>query len=252
MRAARPAYGDSDTYAGVAMSPDSTDPTDLAEAEEPVAPDPPEVPELPESSADTDGPESQEVLPRAVVNLRRTRKALWIAVAVAVPVTMLILVLATRPSAESKTAESPLLGKPAPAAEGTTVDGQHAALADFRGKWVVVNFFATWCTPCREEHADLVRFQDVHRAAGDATIMAVVYSDSSSAVRDFRAKEGGDWPMLVDPDGRIALDYGVGGVPESFVVNPDGVIVSKILGGVRAPDLQRLIDQAQLPSQGGR
>ncbi len=197
-------------------------------------------------------PDVPAVLPRSVVNLRRTRKALWIAVAVAVPVTMLILVLATRPSAESKTVESPLLGKPAPAAEGATVDGQHAALADFRGKWVVVNFFATWCTPCREEHPDLVRFQDAHRAAGDATIMAVVYSDTPSAVRDFRKKEGGDWPMVVDPDGRIALDYGVGGVPESFVVNPDGVIVSKILGGVRSADLERLLATAQIQAQGGR
>ncbi len=191
-------------------------------------------------------------LPRSVRNLRRTRKALWIAVAVAVPVTMLILVLATRPSAESKTVQSPLLGKRAPAAEGTTIDGNHANLADFRGKWVVVNFFATWCVPCREEHPDLVRFQDAHRAAGDATILAVVYSDSASAVRDFRTKEGGDWPMLVDPDGRIALDYGVGGVPESFLINPDGIIVSKILGGVRSADLERLVAQAQLQAQGGR
>jgi len=189
-------------------------------------------------------------LPRSVVNLRRTRKALWIAVAVAVPVTMLILVLATRPSAESKTVESPLLGKRAPAAEGTTVDGQHANLADFHGRWVVVNFFATWCVPCREEHPDLVRFQDAHRAAGDATILAVVYSDTPSAVRDFRAKEGGDWPMLTDPDGRIALDYGVGGVPESFVINPDGFIVSKILGGVRSADLERLLDQAKAGTPG--
>ncbi len=220
------------------MSPDSPEPTDKAE------PDEPEEPEEAE--------EAEELLPRSVRNLRRTRKALWIAVAVAVPVTMLILVLATRPSAESKTVQSPLLGKRAPAAEGTTIDGNHANLADFRGKWVVVNFFATWCVPCREEHPDLVRFQDAHRAAGDATILAVVYSDSASAVRDFRTKEGGDWPMLVDPDGRIALDYGVGGVPESFLINPDGIIVSKILGGVRSADLERLVAQAQLQAQGGR
>ncbi len=211
------------------MSPDTPEPTDEAEPEEAEVP-----------------------LPRSVRNLRRTRKALWIAVAVAVPVTMLILVLATRPSAESKTVQSPLLGKRAPAAEGTTIDGNHANLADFRGKWVVVNFFATWCVPCREEHPDLVRFQDAHKAAGDATILAVVYSDSASAVRDFRTKEGGDWPILVDPDGRIALDYGVGGVPESFLINPDGIIVSKILGGVRSADLERLVAQAQLQAQSGR
>jgi cytochrome c biogenesis protein CcmG/thiol:disulfide interchange protein DsbE len=207
------------------------------------------VPEtLSGESPDSDGP-GEVGRPRSMVYLRRTRKALWIAVAVAVPVTMLILVLATRPSAESKTVQSPLLGKPAPAAEGTTVDGQHANLADFRGRWVVVNFFATWCIPCRDEHPDLVRFQDSHRAAGDATILAVVYSDMPSAVRDFRAKEGGDWPMLTDPDGRIALDYGVGGVPESFVVNPDGIIVSKILGGVRSADLERLLAQAEAQAQ---
>lgn len=225
---------------------------DLPESPAPTEPLPgggssPET--LSEKSSEGDGP-GDVGQPRSMVYLRRTRKALWIAVAVAVPVTMLILVLATRPSAESKTVESPLLGKPAPAAEGTTVDGQHASLADVRGRWVVVNFFATWCTPCRDEHPDLVRFQDSHRAAGDATILAVVYSDMPSAVRDFRAKEGGDWPMLTDPDGRIALDYGVGGVPESFLVNPDGIIVSKILGGVRSADLERLLAQAQAAGGG--
>jgi len=225
------------------MSPESPDAVESPETSE--------FPQSPEALLETETSADDPVLPRSVVNLRRTRKALWIAVAVAVPVTMLILVLATRPSAESKTVESPLLGKRAPAAEGTTVDGQHANLADFRGRWVVVNFFATWCVPCREEHADLVRFQESHRAAADATILAVVYSDTPSAVRDFRAKEGGDWPMLTDPEGRIALDYGVGGVPESFVINPDGVIVSKILGGVRSADLERLLDQARARTPGG-
>ena len=205
------------------------------------APEP--APPLEEPAAEETPPEP--AVSRTVVNLRRTRRALWIAVAVALPVTMLVLVLATRPSAQTRAVESPLLGKPAPPAAGPTVDGGQANVADLRGKWVVVNFFATWCVPCREEHPELIRFEEAHKAAGDAEVVAVVYDDSASAVRDFQKTNGGEWPMIVDPDGRIALDYGVGGVPESFLISPDGHIVSKILGGVRAPDLERLLLQAK-------
>ena len=212
----------------------------------------PDVPDLTAGAAGTHpspeaGPSSQDPAgpSRAVVNLRKTRKALWIAVAVALPVIMLIVVLASSKSAETRAVESPLLGKPAPSVKGATVDGGQASLADLRGKWVLVNFFATWCVPCRTEHPELIRFEEAHAAAGDAEVVAVVYSDSASAVRDFQAAKGGEWPMITDPDGRIALDFGVGGVPESFLISPDGVIVSKILGGVRAPDLERLLDEAR-------
>ena len=98
--------------------------------------------------------------------------------------------------------------------------------------------------PCRTEHPELIRFADAHKAAGDASVFAIVYSDSPSAVKDYRTQNGGDWPMLTDPDGRVALDFGVAGIPESFLVSPDGVIVAKILGGVRAADLDRLLAQA--------
>ena len=196
------------------------------------------------SSADAPAPEPPEI-PRSVLARRRTRRALWTAVAVALPVAMLIAVLATRPSAQTRAVRSPLLGKLAPPAEGTTVDGSRASLADLRGKWVVVNFFATWCVPCRVEHPELVRFSESHREAGDAAVFAVVYNDSASAVKDYRDQNGGDWPMLVDGEGRIALDFGVAGVPESFLVSPDGVIVSKLLGGVRASDLNGLITRVR-------
>jgi cytochrome c biogenesis protein CcmG/thiol:disulfide interchange protein DsbE len=110
---------------------------------------------------------------------------------------------------------------------------------------VLVNFFATWCVPCRIEHPDLVAFHQRHRAIGDAEVLGVVYSDSTDAVRQFRSEYGGDWPMLVDPNGRIALELGVAGVPESFLISPDGIVVSKIVGGVRGSDLDDLLTRAQ-------
>jgi cytochrome c biogenesis protein CcmG/thiol:disulfide interchange protein DsbE len=184
--------------------------------------------------------------PRPVVSgIRRTRRGLWIAVGVLVPVFLLVVVFATRPSASTRSVKSPLLGKPAPAAESTTIDGEAVKLSDLEGKWVVVNFFATWCVPCRIEHSELVKFHEAHQAAGDAAVIGVVFSDSSQAVKEFRKDEGGTWPMLTDPGGSIALHFGVSGVPESFLVDPDGIVRSRILGGVRAVDLDRLLAEAR-------
>lgn len=188
-----------------------------------------------------EAPEAGGTLPA----VRRTRAVLWVAVAVSVPLVVLVVVLGSRIGDGAKSVDSPLLGKPAPEIEAETIDGDTVRLTDFEGQWVVVNFFATWCVPCREEHPDLVAFHERHRATGDATVLGVVFDDSVGAVREFRAAEGGEWPMLVDPGGRIALDLGVAGVPESFLVSPDGIVVSRVLGGVRLADLDRLLAEAK-------
>jgi len=199
----------------------------------------------PANSHDRPDGDEEGSLPPAVAGLRRTRKVLWIAVAVAVPLTLLVIALANGEPAATRAVRSPLVGKPAPAIEGTTVDGNRATLADLEGKWVVVNFFATWCVPCRLEHPELIRFSQSHEATGDAAVLGVVYSDNAQAVREFRDKEGGAWPLLADPKGRIALDYGVAGIPESFLISPDGLVVAKLIGGVRAGDLDQLLYQAK-------
>ena len=171
--------------------------------------------------------------------------ARWIAAATAIVFLALVIVLATRAPATTRVSGSPLLGQQAPALVGSTIDGEGYNLTAERGRWVVLNFFATWCVPCRQEHPDLVRFQDRHLATGDATVVAVVYDEPASAVRRFRAEEGGDWPMVLDPSGRVALDYGVRGIPESYLISPDGVVAAKITGGVRVEDLEKLLAQAK-------
>lgn len=192
-----------------------------------------------------EGPAEREDDDRLVPGIRRTRKALWIAVAVAVPLFLLVVILANGEPAATRAVKSPLVGKAAPPIEGTTVDGNQASLGGLRGRWVVVNFFATWCVPCRQEHPELIRFSETHQAAGDAAVLGVIYSDNTQAVKEFRDSEGGAWSMVVDPKGRIALDYGVAGVPESFLISPEGQVVAKLLGGVRAGDLDQLLYRAK-------
>jgi len=173
--------------------------------------------------------------------VKRRFRARWVAVAVAVPVVLLLAVLATSDPAGVRAADSPLLGKPAPGLEGTTVDGKPVRLESSGGKWVLVNFFATWCVPCVDEHDDLVRFERAHEGPGDVAVLGVVYDDSDAAVRRFRDKEGGTWPMVADPKGRIALDFGVAGIPESYLIGPDGVVAAKLIGGIDYAGLENLL-----------
>jgi cytochrome c biogenesis protein CcmG/thiol:disulfide interchange protein DsbE len=175
--------------------------------------------------------------------MRRT--VLWIALSVGVVGALLVAVLATREPAEARFSDSPLLGKPAPAATGRALDGSTMRLADLRGRYVVLNFFATWCVPCQREHPELSRFQNRHAQTGDATVLAVIFDDDVPSVRSFFEREGGDWPVLDDPGGKIALDFGVRGPPESFLIDPDGFVVSKIVGEVRADALESLVARAK-------
>ena len=176
---------------------------------------------------------------------KRRRRAVWIALALTVPLVVLVAALAASPPSGTRSADSPLIGKLAPDIVARTIDGAEFRLSDLEGQWVLLNFFATWCVPCRTEHPQLIRWQERHQAAGDATVVGVVFDDSTSAVRRFRREEGGDWPMLDAPDGRVAVDYGVSGVPESYLISPNGFVVSKILGGILDGELEDLLQRAR-------
>lgn len=194
----------------------------------------------------SDTHESEPEVPDAAAQRpRRRRPAAWIAVAVAVALVALVVVLAKSQPTATRAADSPLLGKQVPNVRAVTIDGEEFDLNDLLGKWVVVNFFATWCVECRIEHPELIQWQQRHELTGDATIVGVIFDDSVSAVRRFREEEGGDWPMLIDEDGSIAVDFGVAGVPESYLISPEGVILSKIVGGVLDGELESLLERAR-------
>lgn len=176
---------------------------------------------------------------------RRRRVARWTALGALVIVGALVAVLATRPPASFTEVATPLLGKPAPAVSGTTVDGRVFQLSSLRGHWILLNFFASWCPPCQQEQPDLVKFAYQHDAAAEVALVGVVFDDSTSSARQFLTTSGASWPAVADPDGQIALDYGVRGPPETFIISPAGIVVAHLDGAVTDSGLDQYLAEEQ-------
>lgn len=177
---------------------------------------------------------------------RSRHTARWAALGVGVVLALLVALLATREPASTRLVSSPLLGKPAPELAGKSIldGGESFDLSAQTGRWVLVNFFATWCGPCIAEHDDLLAFSAAHAEPGDARVVSVVFDDDPADVAAFFEERGGDWPVLPN-DGRITVDFGVTGVPESFLIGPDGIVRAKITGGIEASRLEEVLARAK-------
>src|SRR5215210_4308039 len=139
---------------------------------------------------------------------RRRHTALFVSIGLAAVLALFVGVLATREPSQDRTTDSPLIGEVAPSLRGTSlVDGATVDLDALRGQWVVVNFFATWCIPCRTEHPELLSFSRRHGQAGDASVVSVVFQDDPEAVRDFFAEEDSAWPVIDGSGTGVILDY---------------------------------------------
>jgi cytochrome c biogenesis protein CcmG, thiol:disulfide interchange protein DsbE len=123
----------------------------------------------------------------------------------------------------SKGEASLSVGDPAPDKELETLDGSGTGqIADYRGKWVLVNFWASWCGPCRTEAPALEAFQQRH-GGEDFTVLGIDLDDNTDDARAFVERYGLTYPQLRDGDGRDRRDvYGMTGFPESFLIDPDG------------------------------
>lgn len=177
---------------------------------------------------------------------RRAGFGLRLASATAVIATLVLAVaLSNRFGTDPNLVASPLIGKPAPELTLSRLDGRgDLTLSELRGQVVVVNFWASWCVACRAEHDDLVATATAFRARG-VTFVGVVYQDDPESAIGFLDELGwGDnYHYVVDPGSRAAISFGVFGVPETFFIDPEGIIVGKITGESNAVLLGTTLDQ---------
>jgi cytochrome c biogenesis protein CcmG, thiol:disulfide interchange protein DsbE len=131
------------------------------------------------------------------------------------------------------------VGDPAPVAALDKLDGGgEESLADYRGRWVMVNFWASWCVPCREEAKALVQLQE-ERGGPGFTVVGVDSNDLSPDARAFVEKYGVSYPQLRDGNGDLAHDFGTTGVPESYLFDPQGRLQVPWRGPVTEQILRR-------------
>ena len=124
------------------------------------------------------------------------------------------------------------IGATAPAFATDDLDGNRVRLADAAGHPVLVNFWASWCVPCRTEFPVL---KSVLAAHPEVRVLGVVFNDSASAARHFLDDQHATWPGLIDPKGQIAAAYDVHqkpGIPVTVFVDKDGIVRARHLGPI--------------------
>jgi cytochrome c biogenesis protein CcmG/thiol:disulfide interchange protein DsbE len=137
---------------------------------------------------------------------------------------------------------SPLIDKPAPMFSLPRLDDPGTAFgpAEMRGKVWLLNVWASWCVSCRQEHPLLVKLS----ATGEVPIYGLDYKDHPDDAKDWLARFGNPYTIsIMDGDGRVGIDYGVYGVPETYLIDKEGVIRYKQIG----PLTPRIIEEVLLP-----
>jgi cytochrome c biogenesis protein CcmG/thiol:disulfide interchange protein DsbE len=143
-------------------------------------------------------------------------RSLIAVLAVLAVVALLVFGLASKGSSRIAVGET-APDKPLPRLEGAGAE----SVADYRGEWVLVNFWASWCVPCRDEAPELEEFQQQHGGA-DFTVLGIDTQDLSDDGRAFAHKYELSYPQLHDGDGKSSDEYGTTGVPENFLLDPKG------------------------------
>jgi cytochrome c biogenesis protein CcmG/thiol:disulfide interchange protein DsbE len=167
---------------------------------------------------------------------RRLPLAPFVVAALAVLAGLLFWVLISADGNRTATAQTPLMDQPAPAAVGTLEDGAPFELSRRKGSWVVLNFFTHDCIPCIQEQPELIDFVAQQRTLGSqgAEFYSVVQSSTRDEVAEYFDTYGGDWPVVYDDEYDFQLEFGVVQVPETWIIDPNGIVRGRVIGEVEA------------------
>lgn len=132
------------------------------------------------------------------------------------------------------------------------VDGTKTiSLADYRGKWVIVNFWAAWCPPCRREMPDLQEFYSKHQEAGDAVVIGVNFQEEDLAkARAFLNDLWLEFPMAYLPPAQRLPGFTIRGLPTTYVIHPEGCAVARDEGEITIQDLETFIENYKKDGKG--
>jgi peroxiredoxin len=148
------------------------------------------------------------------------------------------------PDALNPTGRSPSteIGRAAPNFLLQTPDGGEVRLSDLRGKPVLVNFWASWCTPCRKEMPEIVRAYDARKDEG-LIVVAIDLQENDGQVREFASEYGMSFPVVIDRTGQVAEAWRIGGpiegIPSSYFIDVEGIVRARVFGPMDAGRIEQ-------------
>jgi cytochrome c biogenesis protein CcmG/thiol:disulfide interchange protein DsbE len=122
-------------------------------------------------------------------------------------------------------------------------EGREIRLSDYRGKVVVLNFWASWCRECALEHPSLLEINERYKGDSRFVLLGVNYQDKTDLAKGYLEKYGNNFTHVRDFSGKISIDYGIYGVPETFVIDQRGIIQHKSIGPIIGENYSHLVEK---------
>ena len=177
--------------------------------------------------------------------MRHPARIAALAVAAVVVVFGVVLALNVGSDPQEDAQQSHLVGKAAPSFDLPNLDGGRVQLADIAGKSAIVNFWNSWCTPCRDEEPALKQFYADHKDDPDFAMIGIVRDDETDTVRAYVKDNDVGWKIALDPKSVAALDFGTRGQPETYAISPSGTVAAAKIGPMAAGELDTFLAAAR-------